>query len=100
MPESIKSCGELIAPPARMTSRPAKASHRVAAAGRVFHAYSAMTVQQYTVDQRADFDAEIGAAKRRSQVSDAALHRRPSRIVTCRRVKPSCWRPLKSSVQP
>ena len=49
---------------------PGKGPHRVAAAGRVFDADCAITVKQHTVDQRTDFDTEIGAAQRWSQVSD------------------------------
>ena len=70
MPDSIRSCGELIAPPARMTSRPAKARTVIAAFIRVFNADGAMPLKQDTIDEGADFNAQVSPPQNRSQIGD------------------------------
>ena len=69
MPESIRVCGELTAPPARITSRSARAILR-----SPLCRYSTPTARvpsnRMRVDQRAGLDAQIGASERGTQIAD------------------------------
>ena len=67
-PESCISCGELKAPPARMTSRPACAPRRIALP--VFDPDRAPPLEQDAARQRVGFDDEIGPAARLPQIAD------------------------------
>ncbi len=70
MPESIKSCGELIAAPCEDDFARGVGPRCVAARGHIFNADGATAIEQNAVDQRADLDPQIGSRKRRSQISD------------------------------
>ena len=69
IPDSIRSCGELITPPARITSRSARAIDPLAAA-QIFDPDGATALDQDPRRQRVDLDREIGPRQRRPQIGD------------------------------
>ena len=69
MPDSISSCGELNAPPHRMTSRSAIGVQPLAALF-VFDAGGALALHRDAGDMGADLDREIFPLHRRTQIAD------------------------------
>ena len=69
MPDSINSCGELMTPPHRMTSRSAWRDNALARF-QIFDADRPATLEQDARRQRAHDDFEIGPGQRRTQIGD------------------------------
>ncbi len=69
MPDSSSSCGELIAPPHRITSRAAR-TVRSSAVLTERHAGGAAAIQRDALGQRIGDDAQIAALHRRAQIAD------------------------------
>ncbi len=93
MPDSIRRCGELNTPPARITSRAARSS-----CVRPSLRYSIPTARVPSIITRVAsapvISVTFGRASAGRRKARAALHRRPLRMVDWPREMPSCSAPL------
>ena len=95
--ESISICGELITPPARMTSHNSRARFRFATLAK-FHADRTTALKQHPRHQSLDLGiVRFSRSNAGRKYAAAALQRRPSRIVFWLRPMPSFSGPLRSS---
>ena len=67
MPDSISTCGELITPPARITSRSARAT-LVSPPCEIFDADRAIVLEQHAGHQRIHLDVQVRPLHRRLQI--------------------------------
>jgi hypothetical protein len=93
MPDNISNCGELIAPPARMTSRSARA---ILVSPCLTYSMPTARVPSNTtrVASAPTSIVRLGRFSAGRRYAVAALQRRPSRMVIWIAANPSCSAPL------